>query len=372
MDFAFSPEQDELRAQARRFMADRFPDEKVVEVTEWIDTVDEPELELLDRVSWPQVAELGWIGLSAPEDAGGSGMSFVDEAVLLEELGYALYPGPYLSTVGLALPALARQPDALERVMLGHASATASWRLFGDGPLGLRAARSDDGWRLEGSEDLIPDLWESTFLVVAADAPGGVALFLLDMDEVYEGSARRMGTMDATRRLNDIRPEKDGTAATLLSEPGEATQLLLNGMRLRALAAAAVEAVGVAQRALDLAKTHVTERKQFDRPIGSYQAVSHQVADTYMEVELARSLAYWAAWCVAESDPQAEVAVAAAKASAAPAAIAACERAIQVHGGIGFTWEHILHRYYKRAQWLESFGGTARKHRAVIAGHVLR
>ncbi|MGI8773908.1 MAG: acyl-CoA dehydrogenase family protein [Actinomycetota bacterium] len=372
MDFAFSPEQDELRAQARRFMTDRFPAEKVVEVTEWIDTVDEPELEFLDKVAWSHIAELGWIGLSASEDAGGSGMSFVDEAVLLEELGYALYPGPYLSTVGLALPALERQPDALERVVLGHASATASWRLFDGSPPTLRAVRSDDDWKITGSEALIPDLWENTFVVVAADAPGGVALFLLDMDEVYEGKTRRMGTMDATRRLSDIRPEEDGTAATLLSEPGEPTESLLHGMRLRALTAAALEAVGVAQRALDLAKVHVTERRQFDRPIGSYQAVSHQVADTYMEVELARSLSYWAAWCVAESDPQAEVAAAAAKASAAPAAIAACERAIQVHGGIGFTWEHILHRYYKRAQWLESFGGTARKHRAAIAEVVLR
>ena len=369
MDFAFSPEQEELRTQARRFMAERFPDEKVVEITEWIDAADEPELEILERTAWKQVAELGWVGLSAPEDAGGSGMSFVDEAVLLEELGYSLYPGPYLSTVGVALPALQHDREALSRVMAGDASATASWRLFSGAPPTLDATGSGQEWRLTGSLDLIPDLWESTYLVVTAATSDGPGAFLIDMDEAYEGRVRRMSTMDSTRRLSSI--ASDGTAAVLVAEPGEATERLLHSVRLRALAAAALEAVGVAQRALDLSKVHVSERHQFDRPIGSYQAVSHQVADTYMEVELARSLAYWAAWCVAESDPQAEMASAAAKASAARAAIAACERAIQVHGGIGFTWEHILHRYYKRVHWLEAFADPARKHRAAIAESLL-
>lgn len=371
MDFAFSPEQEELRAQARRFMAERFPDEKVVEIAGWIDAVDEPELETLDRVGWKQIAELGWIGLSAPEEAGGSGMSFVDEAVLLEELGYSLYPGPFFSTVGLALPALEKDPQALTRVVAGEEAATASWRLFSSGSPGLSATGSGEEWRLTGSLDLIPDLWDNTYVIAAAATPDGVGLFLVDMDNSYEGHVRRMATMDETRRLGEIRPDTEGTVATLLVAPGEESESLLRSMRLRALAATALEAVGVGQRALDLSKAHVSERQQFGRPIGSYQAVSHQVADTYMEVELARSLAYWAAWCVAESDPQAEVAAAAAKATAARAAMTACERAIQVHGGIGFTWEHILHRYYKRAQWLEAFGGSARRHRAQIADALL-
>jgi alkylation response protein AidB-like acyl-CoA dehydrogenase len=117
----------------------------------------------------------------------------------------------------------------------------------------------------------------------------------------------------------------------------------------RARAAMAAEAVGVAQRALDLGIEHAKTRVQFGKPIGTYQAVSHQLADTYTDVELARSLAYWAAWCVAEEDEQAAIAAAAAKAFATEAAVAACERSIQVHGGIGFTWEHALHRFYKRA-----------------------
>ena len=120
------------------------------------------------------------------------------------------------------------------------------------------------------------------------------------------------------------------------------------------LAAVALEAVGIASKALELALEHAKTREQFGKPIGTYQAVSHQLSNTYVETELARSLAYWAAWCVAEGDEQASTAAAAAKAYAAEAAVSACERSIQVHGGIGFTWEHPLHRYYKRAEWIQS------------------
>jgi hypothetical protein len=137
------------------------------------------------------------------------------------------------------------------------------------------------------------------------------------------------------------------------------------------LAALALEAVGIAQKALELGVEHAKTREQFGRKIGVYQAVSHPLADTYVESELARSLAYWAAWCVAEDDEQAPIAVAAAKAYAGDAAVAACERAIQVHGGMGFTWEHVLHRYYKRALWIQAFGGYARVHRARVAEHLL-
>jgi alkylation response protein AidB-like acyl-CoA dehydrogenase len=137
------------------------------------------------------------------------------------------------------------------------------------------------------------------------------------------------------------------------------------------LATLALEAVGIGKKALDLAIEHAQNREQFGRKIGVYQAVSHQLADTFVETELARSLAYWAAWCVAEDDEQAAVAVAAAKAYAGDAAVAACERSIQVHGGIGFTWEHVLHEYYKRALWIQAYGGYGRVHRAKIAAWLL-
>ena len=139
----------------------------------------------------------------------------------------------------------------------------------------------------------------------------------------------------------------------------------------RARAAMAAEALGVAQRVLELGVEHAKTREQFGRPIGVYQAVSHQLADTYADVELARSLAYWAAWCVAEDDEQAPVAAAAAKSFAAEAAVAACERSIQVHGGTGFTWEHPLHRFYKRALWLEGFGSRPAELRGEVADALL-
>ncbi|HKH30576.1 MAG TPA: acyl-CoA dehydrogenase family protein [Gaiellaceae bacterium] len=137
------------------------------------------------------------------------------------------------------------------------------------------------------------------------------------------------------------------------------------------LAALALEAVGIAQNALDLGVAYANDREQFGRKIGVYQAVSHQLADTYVETELARSLAYWAAWCVAEDDEQKDVAIAAAKAYASDAAVAACERSIQVHGGIGFTWEHVLHDYYKRALWIQTYGGYPRTQRAKVAAYLL-
>ena len=249
MRFAFTEEQDELRRQARSLLEEREP-------------------------TWEELAELGWLGVSVPEEAGGAGLGFVEEAVLFEELGRALYPGPYFATVGVALPQL------------------------------------------------------------SADEQGRVARGELqyDLDEV--------------------------------SLDGPVT-------RARAFTALAAEAVGIAQKALELAIEHASTREQFGKKIGVYQAVSHPIVDTYMETELARSLTYWAAWCVAEGDEEAAVAALAAKAYASEKAVEACERSIQVHGGIGFTWEHPLHRYYKRAQWIEAFGGYPAKQRAEIAKHLL-
>ena len=163
--------------------------------------------------------------------------------------------------------------------------------------------------------------------------------------------------------------------AVLFEEAGRANrgESLFDDTRPREeqLAVLALEAVGIAAKALELAVEHAKSREQFGKKIGVYQAVSHPLADTYVETELARSLAYWAAWCVAEGDEQAPVAVAAAKAYASERAVAACERSIQVHGGIGFTWEHVLHTYYKRALAIEAFGGYPREQRAQIAAYLL-
>jgi Acyl-CoA dehydrogenase, C-terminal domain len=166
--------------------------------------------------------------------------------------------------------------------------------------------------------------------------------------------------------------------AVLHEEVGRAGQgaaffeaVVASRSREEQLAALALEAVGVAQKALELAVEHASNREQFGRRIAVYQAVSHRLADTYVETELARSLAYWAAWCVSEEDELAPIAAMAAKSFAGDAAVAACERSIQVHGGIGFTWEHVLHGYYERALAIQAFGGYSRTLRAQVAAWLL-
>jgi alkylation response protein AidB-like acyl-CoA dehydrogenase len=302
MDFSLTEEQQQLKEEARRWLSTRYPAES------W------------NEADWAELAELGWLGVSVPESAGGAGLTFLEEAVLFEELGRALYPGPYFATIGLALPVLS--PDEQEQVAAG--------------------ARR---WSAEVGT-LVPDLDKVD--AVVADGAGHAA----------EGEL--LDSIDDTRTVGR------------LSRSTSPSNTLLQGVELpRAWAALALEAVGIAQRALELGIEHASTRQQFGKPIGVYQAVSHQLSDTYRETELARSLAYWAAWTVAVGDAQAPVAAAAAKAFCSEAAVAAVERAIQVHGGTGFTWEHVLHRYYKRALWIEQFGATPAQLREQVAVSLL-
>ena len=365
MDFAFTEEQEMLRSQARAFLDEKFPPDRVAEIA----TTD--DLGGHD-MAWRELAELGWVGLSVPEGEGGAGMSFLEEAVLFEETGRALYPGPYFSTVGLCLPLLSG--DLLEPVLSGERSATLAWAepssprgLAQTDELSTKAEPSNGEWAITGEKHVVPIGGHGGVVLVVAAAPEGAGVWAVELGSSGV-SGSELSTMDGTRRLARI--ELSGAPARLLVPPGEA-EAALQAVRLRALAALALEAVGVATKAHELAMEHVKTRKQFDKAIGSYQAVSHQVADMYVETELARSLAYWAAWCVANDPDQAPVAVAAAKAAASEAAVGACERAIQVHGGIGFTWEHPLHLYYKRAQWIDSFEGFGATHRATVASALL-
>jgi alkylation response protein AidB-like acyl-CoA dehydrogenase len=317
MDFSLSNDQEELRRHARSYLAERFPAERVAELAD--------SDEGWDPASWRELAELGWLGVSVPEEQGGAGLGFVEEAVLIEELGRALYPGPYFSTVALALPALGTDEQA--QVVSGETRWSAS---------------------LDGS--LVPDLGIVDRVVVAEN---GEARAVPARGELLQ-------TVDTTRRLGRLEPD-DGTP--LAGDPSL--------LRSRALAATAVEAVGIAERVLELGVEHAKTRQQFGKAIGVYQAVSHKLVDSYVQTQLSRSLAYWAAWCVAEDDAQAPIAAAAAKSYACDAAVAACERSIQVLGGIGFTWEHVLHRYYKRALSLQSFAGFGATHRATVARALL-
>jgi alkylation response protein AidB-like acyl-CoA dehydrogenase len=364
MDFAFSDEQQMLRGSARAYLSEKYGLDEVAKLAK-SDAGWHPE-------SFKEIAELGWTGLSVPEEHGGAGMGFIDEIVVFEELGRALYPGPYFSSVALALPALRGSAELAGAIAAGEKSATLAWAeppgsasITETSGIKTKAEKTNGAWTLTGEKHLVPDLAIADLIVISATSSEGVGLWAVDAAATQ---TKPHSTMDATRRYGTL--TLSDTTGEVVVEPGRADDALA-AIRTRALAAAAVEAVGVAQRALELAIEHVKDRKQFDKPIGSYQAVSHQVADSFAATELARSLAYWAAWCVDESDDQVAAAVPAAKSAAGQAAVAACERAIQVHGGIGFTWEHPLHLFYKRAQWLNSFEGFPAQQRAEVAGSLL-
>lgn len=365
MDFAYSEEQEMLRAQVRSFLDDKFPAERVVELADADDYSDE--------IAWKEMAQLGWLGLSVPVARGGIGFGFLEESVLFEELGRALFVGPYFSTVGLCLPALAESVDAIDRVMAGDASATiavdetnSDSYLGGTDSLQTVAERHGSSWHLTGQKVLVADATVVTDFIVAASTEDGPGLFCVPSKET---SVEAVSTSDSTRRMATVGFHQ--STGELLADEGGPTVDLLETIRQRSLAALALEAVGIAQRVIDLAVDYSKEREQFGKPIGTYQAVAHQLADSFIDCELARSLAYWASWAVARDDASAERAVAAAISKSVDAAVTACERSIQVHGGIGFTWEHILHRYYKRALWIQAFVGFPAVHRKKLATSAL-
>ena len=255
--------------------------------------------------------------------------------------------------------------------MAGKSAVTLAWAgadgEFTTSGLATKASGSGEDWRLSGTTLFVPDLALAELVVVAAESGDGAGLFLVDRDG---GGAtwQDLPTVDTTRRVGAL--SLDNAPGRVLSTPGSGTEVL-EAIRDRALAALALEAVGVADRALELGVEHAKTRHQFDRPIGIFQAVSHKLADGYVEVENARSLAYYAGWAVANRAEEASQAAAAAKGYAAEAAIDVCEKAVQAHGGIGFTWEHPLHRFYKRALWISSFMGWPSTQRAAVAASLL-
>jgi alkylation response protein AidB-like acyl-CoA dehydrogenase len=346
MDFAFSDEQEQLRAAARDYLADRFPADRMVSLAD-SDAGWEPS-------TWKELANLGWLD---PD------LGLLEHAVLAEESGTVLLPAPWWSTVGLAWPLL--DDDLRGAISAGDRSATLAWAEPG-GPATLAAAAAgssvtaDSSGALTGTKVTVPDLTSVTdVLVVAAD--GIYAVDVAANPEVVVPHS----TIDRTRRLSELR--LSATPARKLAAGADE----LATARRNALALLACEAAGVAQRALDITGAYTKERQQFGRVIGTYQGVSHRVANTFVALQLARSMAYWAAWSVSADEPDAELAASGAKVSAGEGAVFACEQSIQAHGGIGFTWEHVLHRYYKRAQWINGFEGSARSHRALIADSIL-
>jgi alkylation response protein AidB-like acyl-CoA dehydrogenase len=361
VDFSFSEEQELLRRSVREFVRDRYPIERVAATADG---------EGFDRSEWADLAQLGLTGISVPEAQGGAGLGFLEEIIVAEELGRALYPGPFFASAILGAEAMRQggATDLLRAVASGERIATVAWA-GEDGRFDLDPAPKVD-WdepndMLTARRLFVPDIAVADLIMVVGSHPGGTQIWSVDRDQPGV-RWRELPTVDTTRPVGEVTFDRAVASGLALGQPGSFGEL-----RDRALAALAAEAVGVGARALELALEYARARQQFGRAIGSFQAVSHPLAQAYLEVETARSLAYWAGWSVAEGEPEAPRAAAAAKARAAEAAVTACERAIQAHGGIGFTWEHPLHRFYKRALWIAHFMGTGPELRARVAADLL-
>jgi alkylation response protein AidB-like acyl-CoA dehydrogenase len=323
MRFDFNDEQREIKDTARSFLSSRFKPEKVRELA---------EAGAYDDALWRELCELGWPGIAIAEEHGGQGLGMVELTILCEEIGHACAPLPFLSNAAAGLVIEdAGSDEQRQRWLPGIAS--------GEG----RGAFGD------------PD--------VLIDAEGAACAVVYGSDEAVrvadlaDAAPEPLDLIDATRRYS--RPLGDGAGETLEGD--------FSGATARVLVAVAADLVGVAQRAMEMAVEYAKEREQFDRPIGAYQGVSHQCARMLYDVEEARSLAYYAAWAADAEPDSLPLAAAMAKARASDAAWDVTKASIQVHGGIGFTWEHDLHFLLKRARAGAQLFGTASQHRERVA-----
>jgi alkylation response protein AidB-like acyl-CoA dehydrogenase len=379
VDFAFSPEQEELRRTVRQFLDKTSPESEVRRLMATEDGYDAD--------AWHRMAdELGLLGLAIPEAFGGAGAGFTELGIVAQEMGRALFCGPFLSTAVLAVGALlASGDDAAQRrwlpgIAAGALIATVALpgALPGAGPLAAEVAArpvaarpgagprldAGDGWVLDGTAGFVLDGRAADLVLVPAATPVGLSLFAVD------GSAPGLGrtslpAFDATRKY--ARLEFAATPARLIGlgpESGGAAAAVARAFDLGCLALAC-EQVGVAERALDMARDYALLRTQFGRPIGSFQAIKHKLADVLLEVEAARSAAWYGLWSADCGQDQLPVVASIAQATCSAAAYLATTENVQVHGGIGYTWEHPAHLYLRRAT-------TARMWLGDPAGHYER
>lgn len=365
MYFDLTDEQQAIRSTAREFLAARYKSERIREL---IDTEHG-----FEQSDWEEMAELGWPGLALPEEWGGQGLGIVDLAVLFEEMGYALAPSPLLSTMVAGLALATRGTDEqkerwLRPLAAGEARGTLA--LFDAGTTAaiggfeMEAKADGDGVVLDGEKVLVMDAAGADFFLVAT-SDGRRHLVERGADGVDVGAE---SSIDPTRRLHSVRFDGVRVAPEATLSGGQADYL---PVLWRACVALSAESTGVAQRTLEMAVEYAKERKQFDRPIGSYQAVSHRCAQMLLETENSRSAVYGAAWA-ADAEPESlPLAASMAKAYASDAGWRVPDAAIQVHGGIGFTWEHDLHFFLKRGRANAATFGDARWHRERVADLVL-
>lgn len=368
MDVTFSDDQEVLRKSAREFLTDQSPPSVAREVIELGPAA--PGAQEL----WKKMAELGWMGLAFDESHGGLGLSLVDLTILAEEMGRALVSVPWFSTVCLAGEVIGaagteeQKKQWLERIASGEVRATLA--VFEpDSPFGVEeteasAKASKGGFELSGKKAFVPDLEGADLLVVAARIDGTPGLLVLGADQI---EAVREPNFDETRplftfALDGVKVDED----RLLGGRPCGADVIETALD-RASAILCAEMCGGSQKALDLSVEYAKVRHQFGRPIGSFQGVSHRCADMLLAVEGARSLTYYAAWCCDEDLDRAPLAVSAAKAFCGDAYRSCTSQAIQIHGGIGFTWEHDLHLWYRRAFWSAAFLGDSVFHRERVA-----
>jgi alkylation response protein AidB-like acyl-CoA dehydrogenase len=354
MSFEFSDDQRAIKSTAHEFLEARYRSETIRELAD-------DERGFTDE-QWRELAELGWPGVIVPEEHGGLGLGAVALVVIVEEMGYALAPSPFFSSVCAALLLVAAGTDAqrerwLEPFASGEARGTvAVWDEHAGWAPDHSEVEAGSG-TLSATKIAVPDASSADVLVVSG-ADGGH--FLLD-PRGPGVSVRAEKELDPTRKLFTV--ALDGAPAEpLIHDPDAVSHAYAT-----IVTALAAENVGVAQRAMEMAVAFAKDRKQFDRPIGSYQAVSHRCAQMLLEVESARSLAYGAAWAIDHEPQSAARAASMAKAYAGDAGFRVAASALQVHGGIGFTWEHDLHFFLKRATANAHAFGDSRWHRDRVA-----
>jgi alkylation response protein AidB-like acyl-CoA dehydrogenase len=369
VNFAFSDEQEELRKTVRQFLEQKSPETEVRRLME--------TTEGYDPAVWSQMAEqMGLQGLAIPEEFGGSGYGFIELGVVLEEMGRALLCAPFFSTVVLAANTLlhsgddAAKKELLPRLASGEAIATVAFTeppgRWDEAGITLEATQSGGSWVLNGTKMFVLDGHTAGIIIVGGRTPQGVTLFVVDGEA--EGLTRTpLSTMDQTRKQAKL--EFANTPATLLGTEGAGWDTLSTVLDLTAVGLAA-EQVGGAQKVLEMAVEYAKVRVQFGRPIGSFQAIKHKCADMLLEVESAKSAAYYGMWCAAEMNDELASTASLAKAYCSEAYFHAAAENIQIHGGIGFTWEHPAHLYFKRAKSSELLFGDPTYHRELLAQRI--
>jgi alkylation response protein AidB-like acyl-CoA dehydrogenase len=371
MRITHSDEQEEFRRVVRRFLEDHSPPADVRRLME--------TPEGFDREVWRHLCDqLGLPAVHIPEEYGGQGFGFVELGIVLEEMGRALLCAPYFASAVLTATAILEgaTPTHKKELLPLLASGESIGALAVTEPNGRwdaagieTTARPNDGaFLLDGVKSYVLDGQTADLLLVAAREPGssgetGLSLFAVASDA--DGLLRRpLATADATRKQSRL--EFSGVRAELVGEQGSAGPALARTFDLAAIALAN-ECVGGAQRVLEESVEYAKTRVQFGRPIGSFQAIKHRCADMLLDVELARSAAHYAAAAVAEGNDEVPALASLAKAFACDAYVRAASENIQIHGGVGFTWEHDAHLYFKRAKSAEVFLGDPAHHRELLA-----